>query len=1008
VPNDPKTLRSYRLKTLKISFIYLFLCLLLPLMAIAQGHPQPSNRNLTEGIRLYDEGFFEAAAFKLESFIRDGGEREYHELAWYYKVRARAAADSTRLPVYFEQFAAQYPEAERTADMLAELGHRYRHQSDYLLSIDYFERALEVDMADDKAARLMFWTAEMYIQIGDLAAARAYYLRLSDTYRRSELSPDALYARGRLYLEEQDFANTTEAFELLRERHPFHPVTRRIGTALGESYFQQARYREAITALRGALPTLNDDEQESKAILLVAEAYNFLNELDEASTWYLRYVNRNEGTENERLAHYGLGWVYHKQGIYHWAAQSFAKAVTNDDDTSRKALYYKAVNEKLSGRYDLALLSFQEFGRRFTEGFWIEKAYYEWAIISFEIGDYVSALETLLDLIRSGINLQEPGLVFTLLGEAYFANNEFGRAIDAFEVAEQLSDLDPAVKRQARFQRGWVLYQNQAWQSARPIFDEVYTDDPRGRLAGEALFWSADSWYNLGEYERAAERLGQFLAEFPNHEFAGAALYSLGWSHFRLNQFDRAVEPLRRFLNDYEAPPIALFPYDVDTRLRLGDSFYALRQYREAIRYYEQAIGVNPGADYALYQVGNSYYRLDQTFEAVQAFRRLLRQFPESRLREQAMYNIGYIYFLSGNYTQAIEEFERLIRQYRGSNWAARAQYNIGDAFYNAGEFERAIEAYQMVLDNYPRSPLIIEAVNGIQFARLSAGLEDTSSDVLEEFIRQNPQAATADRLRFRQAEFLLRTADYQAAIDAFRDYIRVTNSTRLVPEAYFNLAEAHRQSNDIDSAILAYQTIVEEHPRSARAESALLNLGMIQFEKGNYQIALDYFTQLQSRTTRLRNEAGAGRGNALLALGRLDDAATAYRGVLSRAPGNDAAELGLAKVLIRQNQFAEAEPVLAQIAERNTLEPGAEALYWMGFIMQRNQRLTEALEVYSRVRVLFEPYEEWVSMSLIRTAEIYRTQGNTQESRASYQAVIDRFPNTEAAEIARRVLQGN
>ena len=996
------------MKTFKNSISLLILCILLPLMAVAQGHPQPSNRDFSDGIRLYEEGFFEAAAIKLASFIRDSGSREYHEIAWYYKVRALSAADSVRLPVYFEQYAAQFPEAERTADLLTELGHRYRRQSDYILAIDYFERALDIDMADSKAAQLMFWTAEMYIQIGDLSTARAYYLRLSDTYRRSELSPDALYARGRLYLEEQDFANTTEAFELLRERHPFHPVTRRIGTALGESYFQQGRYREAITALRSALPTLNDDDQESKAILLVAEAYNFLNELDEASTWYLRYVNRNEGTENERLAHYGLGWVYHKQGIYHWAAQSFAKAVTGDDDTSRKALYYKAVNEKLSGRFDLALRSFQEFGRRFTEGFWIEEAYYEWAILSFEIGDYVSALEILLDLVRSGINLQQPGRVFTLLGEAYFANNEFGRAIDAFEVAERLSDLDPAIKRQARFQRGWVLYQNQAWQSARPIFDEVYADDSRGRLAGEALFWSADSWYNLGEYQRSAERFRQFLAEFPGHEFAGAAQYSLGWSYFRLNQFDQAVEPLRRFLNDYKAPPIALFPYDIDTQLRLGDSFYALRQYREAIRYYEQAIGVNPGADYALFQVANSYYRLDQTFEGVQAFRRLLRQFPDSRLREQSMYNIGYIYFLAGNYTQAIEEFERLIRQYRGSNWAARAQYNIGDAYYNAGEFERAIEAYQKVLDNYPRSPLIIEAVNGIQFAKLSAGMEDTSSDILEEFIRQNPQAATADQLRFRQAEFLLRTADYQGAIEAFRDYIRVTNSTRLVPEAYFNLAEAYRQMNNMESAIQAYQTIVEEHPRSGRAESALLSLGMIQFERGNFQTALDYFTQLQSRTTRLRNEAGVGRGNSLLALGRLDDAAAAYRGVLGRTPGNDAAELGLAKVLIRQNQFIEAEPMVAAIADRNTLEPGAEALYWKGFIMQRTQRFSEALEVYSRVRVLYEAYEDWVSMSLVRTAEIYRTQGNTQESRATYQAVVDRFPNTEAAEIARRVLQGN
>lgn len=974
----------------------------------AQGGNDPGRNDYSHGVRLYQEGMYEEAVRSLATYIQDYPQHEHTETAWFYKSKARAASDSLRTVLYYEQFISRYPVSLHAAGLLIELGHRYRVTSDYILAIDYFERAYEIPMSETQASELLFWTAEAYITIGDNETARKKYLHLADTYRRSELAPQALYARGRLYLEDQDFASTSEAFELLRERFPFHAITRRIGTALGESYFQQGRYREAITALRNALPSLEDKEQESKAVLLVAESYNFLNELDEAATWYLRFVNQNKGNENERLAHYGLGWVYHKQGIYHWAAQSFGRAVVNNDDYSRKALYYKAVNEKLSGRYDLARQTFQDFGNRFTEGFWIEEAYYEWAILSFEIGDYVSALESLLHLIRSGTRLQNPAQVYTLLGEAYFANNEFGRAIDAFEVAEQITDLDPEVKLQARFQRAWVLYQNQAFIAAQPIFQQVYNENPNGRLAGEALFWSADSWYNMERYTEAASQFTRFLERFPDHEFAGAAQYSLGWSYFRLAEYERAIEPLRRFLSNYRPPAIALFPYDIDTKLRLGDSFYAMRRYREALQYYEQAIGDNPGADYALYQVANSYYRSEQSYEAVQTFRRLLRQFPDSRLREQSMYNIGYIYFLAGNFDQAISEFETLIRQYRGSNWAARAQYNIGDAYYNAGEFTKAIEAYQLVLSNYPRSPLIIEAVNGIQYAMLAAGEDDRSSEVLEEFLRDNPQAGTADRLRFRQAEFLLRTADYAAAIEAFRDYIRVTNSTQLLAEAWFNLADAHRQLNDTDGAIRAYQTLVNDFPRSARAESALLNLGLIHYEKKQYERALENFIQLAGRTTRLRNEANIGLGDTYIALNRLDEAERAYRTVLQINANNDAARLGTAKVLLGRTRYAEAQEILREVSDRNTLEPGAEALYWLGYSYQQLRNFPQALESYSRLRVLYEAYEYWVSMSYIRTAETYRLTGDQSEARATYQTVLERFPGTEAAELARRVLQGN
>lgn len=992
----------------KLLLILLAVFCCLPIATQAQGMEKPAQVLYLEGLRLYNEGFFEESSKSFEIYLESETDVEYRELATYYLSRARTATKPARNVLYYEQFIAAYPKSERSSDLLIELGHTYRESEDYLLSIDFFERALEINMAPAKGAEVLYWTAEMYIAIDDYNTAREYYLKLADMYPRSDWAPKALYARGRLFLEELDFAETSTAFELLRNRYPFSPITRRIGTALGESYFQQGLYREAALALRNAIPSLDDKEQESKAVYLIAESYNYLNKLDDASTWYLRFVNQNKGNENERLAHYGLGWVYHKQGIYHWSAQSFGKAYLGDDDFSRKALYYKAVNEKLSGRYDLALGTFHKFGEEFNEGFWIEEAYYEWAMVSFEVGDYVTALETLLDLIRSQTRLNNPGDVYTLLGEAYFANNEFSRAIDAFEAAEQITGLDPAIKRQARFQRGWVMFQNQVFDAAQPIFEQVYAEDSSGRLAGEALFWSADSWYNMSQYERAITHFELFLRNFPNHEFAGAAQYSLGWSYFRMGNYENAIEPLRKFLEEYKAPPIALFPYDIDTKLRLGDSYYAMRQYREALRYYEQAIGSNPGGDYALYQVANSYYRADQTFEAVQAFRRLLRQFPDSRLREQTMYNIGYIYFLAGNFSQAVEEFERLIRLYRGSNWAARAQYNIGDAHYNAGEYEAAAAAYQLVLDNYPRSPLIIEAVNGIQYAMLAAGNEDASTDALEAFIRQNPQAGTAGMLRFRQAEFLLRTADYAAAIEAFKDYLRITNSTRNVPEAWYNLADAYRQLDDMDAAINAYQTLINDHSRSARAESAMLNLGSIYFANSDFDQSLQFYNQLLGRTTRLRNEAGIGLGNNYLALNRLDEAEAAYRQVLQNNPNNDAADLGLAKVLIRQGQISTAMPILEQISERNTLETGAEAQYCIGFAHQRNNDYDKALEAFARVRVLYEAYEYWVSMSLVRSAEVFRARGDQGEARVTYQSIVDNFPGTEAAEIAKRVLQGN
>ncbi len=977
---------------------------------VAQAQPpapiESTDQAYLDGFRLYQEGLFLQAEAAFERYLAEAVHEPLRESAWYFLVKSRAAADSTNITAYYDQYISRYSTNLRSAELLIEAAHRYSKSGQHMMAAEHFERALTIPQTDANGAQLMWWQAEAYLAMEDNDAARTIFLGLANRFPRSEWAPKALYSRARLYLKEARFAETTEAFELLRKLYPFDAMTRRVGTALGESYFQQARYRDAITALQNSLTSLDDKPSEQKAIYLIAESHNALNELNEAATWYLRLANETRGLPLERNANYGLGWVYHKQEIYHWAAQAFAKATDGTDDLARKALYYQAVNEKLSGRYDLALRTFSTFGERYKDGFWIEIAYYEWAVTTFEIGDNPSTIRTLLELVRSGTRLENPGQVYTLLGEAYFANREYGRSTDAFTFAETLTQIDPFIKWQARFQRGWVLFQNGAYRDAQLLFMEVYAHDPKGKLAAESLFWSADSWYMLGDYPRAALAFQKFIDEFPRSEFFGAARYSLGWSYFAMGDYERAITPLRAFLDAYRPPPIALFPYDIDAQLRIGDAYYALKKYSDAIRFYELASASDRGGDYALYQIANSYYRSEQTYEAVQTFRRLLRMYPQSRLREQAMYNIGYLYFLAGNFAQAIEEFEMVTRQYRGSNWAARAQYNIGDAYYNAGEHAKAIAAYQRVLDLYPTSTFIIEAVNGIQYAMLAAGQADRSSDVLESFIDKNPQAGTADRLRFRQAENLLRSGDYTAAIEAFRQYIRTTNSTAAVPEALYNIADAYRQLGQTASAIVTYETLAKDFPRSSRAESALLNLGTLFLERSQGDKALGYFQELQKNTRRLRNEANIGMGQSYFLLRRFSEAEASFRTVLQASATNDQARLGLAKVQLATNRGTEAEPTLRAIASTNTLEQGAEAQYLLGTLLQQRRDYAAAQDAYSRVRVLYEAYGNWVSMAMVRTAECQNAVGNTADAQRTLQAVIERFPGTPAAAEARRLLQ--
>lgn len=970
----------------------------------AQDLQKDESKDYQIAYQLYENGLFEEASEKFERFITTYPVHELIPSADYYLVRALTGADSVNIEAYYDRYIRKYAGTEQAGFLYQDLGHRYSEQGEYDLAIESYRKSLSTGISEESAGQAFYWMAEAAVEKGDNEQARDLYLELADTYPESEWAPEALFTRGQLYLLENRYDESTDAFELLRSRYPSDPITRRVGTALGESYYQQGRYEEAITALQNAIPTL-DNESRSKAVLLIAESYNYLDNYERASTRYLQYINLNKGTDKEKNAHYGLGWLYHKQQIYHWAADAFEKAAVGDDELARKALYYKAVNEKLGNLYARSVETFEEFGERYTSGLWVDEAYYEWAISAFEGAQYGDAIEVLLKLVRNQEDLKNPGQVYTLLGEAYFANGEFTRATQAFEEAEKTANIDPAIKRQAQFQKAWVQFRNQAYEQAQPIFEQVYNEAPDSELGKEALFWSADSYYQQGQYGRASNQFAQFVRRFSDHELIGAARYSLGWAYFIMGDYERAAPPLEAFLEDYNPPPIALFPYDTDTRLRTGDAYYALGNYGKAIEFYNKAIGAEPGGDYAMFQVGNSYYRANNTFQAVNTFRRLLRIYPFSRLREQAQYNIAYIYLNTSNYSQAITEFQTVIEKYPRTSWAARSQYNIGDAYYNAGEYDRAVTEYKKVLDEYPRSNYIIEAINGIQYAQLSSTGQDSSSQILEDFLGDNPRSSTADQLRYRQAENVFQSGDYEGAIREFKQYLRITNSERLVPDAYANLAESYTEIGQDELAIEALQTIVDEYPNDDQAAPAMTGLGRMYFEKGDYSASYDIFSKLLQDKPRFRQEAYIGMGNASLGLDDYPRAKSEFDAAVALNPSNDAAKIGLGKVALNEGDFVRAEALFSGVASSNTTGLGAEAQYNLGKLRQDQNQYTGAIEEYAKVKVLYEAFGEWVAVALYGTAECQIQLGNQGEALNTLNSIIQSYPGTESAARAQALV---
>jgi tetratricopeptide (TPR) repeat protein len=129
-------------------------------------------------------------------------------------------------------------------------------------------------------------------------------------------------------------------------------------------------------------------------------------------------------------------------------------------------------------------------------------------------------------------------------------------------------------------------------------------------------------------------------------------------------------------------------PESEDALYYLGEFYqYTLNDNAKGLQYFQKLAALNPDYDLLNYNIGSSYYNLQDYQKAVDAYLESQKYQPEN---EDAYYNAGYsyLYFL-GNYDAAIEQFELLLKVNPKS---ADAMYNIGLAYQEKQQYKQAVK----------------------------------------------------------------------------------------------------------------------------------------------------------------------------------------------------------------------------------------------------------------------------------------------------------------------------
>lgn len=213
---------------------------------------------------------------------------------------------------------------------------------------------------------------------------------------------------------------------------------------------------------------------------------------------------------------------------------------------------------------------------------------------------------------------------------------------------------------------------------------------------------------------------------------------------------------------------------------------------------------------------------------ALALYQRILDEYPQSALRDDAQYNIAYLTEDLGAREQAVSLYEKFVAEHTDSRYLPDALFRIAEYYFNppVNDLQRAITIYQRVM-KYEDSPKYVEALYrlGWCYYKLNNYSEAISyftlvADDLQRARRLDPQnkmtnpGLASESIEYIGISFLEfkgvnGAADFISALGG-REY--GVDILRQIGDIYMNVKEEY------DNAIHSYRLLLRLYPEAPEA----------------------------------------------------------------------------------------------------------------------------------------------------------------------------------------------
>jgi TolA-binding protein len=636
------------------------------------------------------------------------------------------------------------------------------------------------------------------------------------------------------------------------KEHPENPLAKLAYFQIGKSYFKQQKYEDALRWF---------DKVEAGEL------------------------SGSENTEYKFLK----GYSYFSISDYKNAQMLFADVKNRHSKYTEDATYYFAYIAYLNKDYQLALVNFE----RLKNSKKYENSYpYYITAVYFLDKRYDDVLAYAIPILQTTHQQHETEML-RIVGASYFAKANYDNAAnyysrfqdedqgktqntqDSYQIGytyykvgnnakaatelEKLVDHDDIYSQSGDYTLGDVFLKMGNKQSARNAYLGASKLNFDYKLQEDALYQYAKLSYELDFNLEALNATRKYLKNYPRSKRTEEVKILLGEELLNSHNYAEAVDILEPIQNKSESARIA---YQKVTYYR-GLQFYNERAFENAIGIFIRSLKF-PEDDkitaLTTYWMAEAMYEVRKYEESVETFQQFL-DMPEAKetdVHNYANYALAYAAFDGEKYKTAVTYFEKFLQgSEKDTATKNDAETRLADSYFVLKSYNNALEYYDKIIAKHNSSEDyalfqrgIIQGLQGSQDAKIA-----TLTEVLNRF----PNSDYADDASFEIAYAYFLKGDGPTAKTDLEAMVAKYPHSSYVPRALTTIGLIDYNAGNDDLAVESFKKVVSDYSSTGEAKQSLKEIEKIYTDKGDAQTFINY-----AATTPIANYTTADQENIM------------------------------------------------------------------------------------------------------------------------------------------------